>query len=352
MLIILSGIESTNKRVLSKLITEKLNKIEIDGYSIDTSTTPWSAFDKNGTLVYGPQGEDFILSLIHNEDKLANEEGLSTLHKIEAFKFSLQQEIERNCHYRHIFGRISGDFGLVPTRDISVVAQPMPSETGETIIVDYSLALERYNNRITDIQVISGIFSKMFIDKIKQDIGSENVKVLNVIRNPSVAFLMNQRDEEYYTRQRPSMKYIANQTNEDIEQMNSALSNFTVEIVDAETEKRQLKRSLFNNCSLYRFDDITTIRFEELITAGKLTINDVEINLPQDIYKPYNDYITEWEFNNSIPQNLAGPGEINDINDQYQNITTELIDPNPIPDFFKFLDYTPLDYQTIIAPKA
>jgi hypothetical protein len=107
-----------------------------------------------------------------------------------------------------------------------------------------------------------------------------------------------------------------------------------------------------NNCSLYRFDDITTIRFEELITAGKLTINDVEINLPQDIYKPYNDYITEWEFNNSIPQNLAGANEINDINDQYQNITTELIDPNPIPDFFKFLNYTPLDYQTIIAPKA
>lgn len=352
MLIILSGTDSINKRLLSRLITEKLNKIEIDGYSIDTSTLPWSVFDKDGTLIYGTQGEDFILSLIHNEDKSPNETGLLTLKKIDDFKFSLNEEITKNCHYRHLFGRISRDFGIMPpTRDISVVSQPMPGDNGETIILDYNLVLEKYRNRITDIQVISGLFSKTFVDKIKEDIGPENVTVLNIIRNPSVAFLMNLRDDEYYARQGVSMRYTGNETDEQKEQMQNALSNFTVEIVNAESENKQLIRSLLNNYSLYRFNDINTIRFEDLIATGKFTVNGVEIDVPQNVYKPYNDYITEWEFNNSIPKNLAGAAEIDDINNQYQNITTKLINPSPVGNLFTLLDYIPLDYQTIIAPK-
>jgi hypothetical protein len=118
---------------------------------------------------------------------------------------------------------------------------------------------------------------------------------------------------------------------------------------DEDSELKQLKRSLFICCSLIRFNEFNTIRFENIITTSSITVNGVEVKLPEVIYKNYNDYITNWEFENSVPLLLSNEIEINAVNNSYQNITTDLpIDPNPLPNFFTALGYNPLTYQEII----
>jgi len=323
MLIILSGIDTINKKLIAHAITTTLNTFEIDGYRVDTSKESWELIDNNGNVVYGNVDGKYVNSIMLGEQGEENKEGIATVYKLEALKNQLQRETEK-CHYFHQFGRVAGDWNLIPTRTIEVISEEKRTIDGELVTIDYQYVLNQYLNRITDTQVISGIFSKVFIDKMKNDIGSENVLVLNIIRNPSAAYLMAKRPIGYYDQ--------PGQASDEV------------------SELQQLRRSIFICCSLIRFSEFSTIKFENIITTCSITVNGIEIKLPKFIYKNYNDYITNWEFENSVPLKLSNEIEINSINDSYQHITTDLpIDPNPIPDFFIALGYKPLTYQEIIT---
>lgn len=129
---------------------------------------------------------------------------------------------------------------------------------------NYEQFITQYYNRPYDKYVVSGSFSRAFIELLEQDV--EELVVLNIVRNPSATFVIDAMDTE------------------------SNKSLYDVEF-DIPMLKRRYISSILNSITLANMPQVQTIRWEDLVRTGTLDIAGKQITIP----KPYNDWITAQE---------------------------------------------------------
>lgn len=292
MLVILSGVETIHKKFFARKIIAALNRFVVDGYTVDFSIEPFTVTDPTGKVVYSPaigdQPHTNELLIDVDNDGVIDPEGNATFEKILELNDSLFLTGGRNNHFSNFFIDIAHDFGITENVDYGSNTPKIPLLHPHS----YADILANYENRLGDVHVITGIFSKGFIDSIRTDIGAENVTVINIIRNPSTCILLNRKDDAYYA---------------------NPEKNRTPEL-----DARKLVYSLANAAVLANFDDITTIRFEDIITDGKFTVNGVEVKVPAG-YDNFNSILTQWEHNNLIPLEIISAETLEAISIELQH---------------------------------
>lgn len=331
MLVVLNGYDTDSKNFLSKQITAYLNNFVFEGYNVDFKKQPFEVTNSLGIIVYTPGDE--VSHGVQNLDMSA-EEGYEFANRLLDWTTKVFPDDNTNTSYNDAFLDLLFDYGIVPER--SNVVDPGTPNAGR--VYDYNDIITAYKNRLYDKFVITGEFSKAVIDQLKSDLGAENVSVYNFIRNPSATFLT----------QVP----------------------YTVNALDTD---KPVRRAIFNSANLKRFNDITTIKFEDILAAGKVVIEGVEIPLPVE-YTASKPNLTQWEKDNVLPSNLVSSEQLDQfnsyasnfdftdledgtynletivpaINARYgTNITAE--DLNVIPtNLFDALGYTPLTYNQIV----
>ena len=309
MLIVLSCAEGVGKKQLAKAIINQLNSFEHDGYTIDYN----HAF--NGDL-----------ESIKINDKLFTDLG-GVLDEDDEYKDILEyakQEYQplfldkvTSWHTFNAHVDIDHHFGLTPIHKAF-------NETDMLHSVD---VIDMYNKRPFDNLVVSGVFSKYYLDYIKANIG-DDVVFYNITRNPSVSYLMDYKEEEFYN----------SGTKPDL---NSAVN------------KQKFAETLLATAKLIEVDYVNTIKFEDIIANG-LTIEGTNIDLWPG-YEAYNDYITKYEKDNHKEQDLT------EANNKLINFDPLWWDPEMdafinemktlVPNVFDmYPDYEPLDYVDIVSP--
>jgi hypothetical protein len=292
MLIILSGVETIHKKFLARKILAALNTFTVDGYSVDFNIEPFKVTDTSGKIVYcmahGEQPATNELLVDLDNDGVIDPEGNATFDKIIDLNNKLLLDGGRDNHFYAVFIDLLYDFGITNVLDFSDTENAPALRHPH----NYASVLENYKNRLGTTHVITGIFSKGFIDRIKTDIGAENVIALNIIRNPSASTLLHKKSSDFYA---------------------DPGKELTVE-----QDLEKLQQSIINSVMLARSPDVITIKFEDIITAGKFTVNGIDISLPVG-YEKYNDYLTNWEKENVVPQNLVSAEEVEAMN---QHLTT------------------------------
>lgn len=284
MLIILSGLETIHKKFIARKIIAALNTFTVDGYHVDFSIEPFKVTDANGKIVYcmahgeHPMTNELLLDL--DNDGVIDPEGTATFDKIVQMNDDLFLTGGRVNHFNGVFLDLAYDYGITDINDYSIDDMLIHPHT-------YNDVLENYKNRIADNHVITGIFSKVFIDNIRADLGAQNVTVLNIIRNPSTCVLLNPKNDAYY---------------------DDPTKDRTLE-----SDNVKLMRSLENAIILSEVDYVTTIRFEDIITNGKFMVNGIEVSVP-DGYDNYNGIITRYENENIIPLNLVSEQQLEEQN--------------------------------------
>ena len=356
MLIVLSGSETVHKKFFAKRLIPSLNQISVDGYTVDFNKFPYEVYDAAGTLVYraNMDGEGGV-NTIFLEDTAISESGLATFKKIEALSDNLFLNGGMLNHYNNTFCEPLMDLGIFPDQGMFETNR----DSGSCYPHTYADLLSRYNSRLVENHVITGSFSRTFIERVKQDLGAENVKVINITRNPSVSFLLNEKDEDYF----------ANSSNR-----------------SKNDEYTKLLKSILNTIILKNTAGVETYKYEDIISNGSFIFNGVTIPMPFE-YTNYNGILNVWEKDNWIPLNIVTPEQLSAKNAEFSNFDviidienkndpsiiehrkltdTEVLDAvnawfgtnvtveqirSTIPsNLFDALGYTPLTYEQVIAP--
>jgi hypothetical protein len=199
MLVILSGVETIHKKFFARKIIAALNTFTVDGHTVDFNIEPFKVTDASGKVVYcmehgdQPMTNELLVDL--DNDGVIDPEGNATFEKITKLSDDLFLTGGRDNHFSNFFIDLAHDFGLTDTVDYGSNTPKIPLLHPHS----YADILANYENRLGNVHVITGIFSKSFIDSIRNDLGAENVIVLNIIRNPSTCILLNQKGEGFYT---------------------------------------------------------------------------------------------------------------------------------------------------------
>ena len=298
MLIILSGSETIHKKFFAKNIISAMNNFTVDGFRVDFTKNPFEVYDSSDNLVWKPNTE--VTHILNNEDGSLNHEMSITLDKIIELEETILSTVRDN-HFSDIFSNPLIDYGLASGDYMFNSDRP---NSGYTQDHSYQSIIDRYNARTIDVITISGIFSKTFIEKIKVDLGAENVLVLNIIRNPAVCFLLNEKDDEYYIEKAP---------------WNTTL------------DKMKLQNSILTGVILKNMPDVVTIKFEDILQNQGFEINGITIPIPNG-HINFNNILTQWEKDTVIPLNKISPATFNINNEYYANFEPSAYDRYDPPD--------------------
>jgi hypothetical protein len=214
-------------------------------------------------------------------------------------------------HYKMQFRDIFYDYGASPT-----VTYP---EGG-----NYLQLIKTYQERKTDVLVITGSYSRAFVEMIANDI--KDFKVLNIIRNPSATYVIDASLTDPYGPYDNDLK---------------------VPLL-----KRRYISSLLNSITLKNIDIVETLKFEDILESQQLE----NIKLPS-LYKNYNGYITLAEKVHLAFKNSVGQEDVNSFNKVFSKLASNLKASNyNLPDklisnlpenTFQMLGYSSLDTEQI-----
>ena len=265
MLITLSGAETVRKTKLASIINVQLNNITINNV--------------NGTA------DEF---------------------------WRTQLAVSNTNHYKMQFRNIFYDYGASPDREFK--------EGG-----DYQKLLKSYHNRTHNNMIITGSFSKLFVEKITEDLKNEST-FINIIRNPSVVYVIDAGQPD------PHGPYDTD--------LNVAML------------KRRNISSFLNAVTLANIDNVVNVKFEDILINGKLTINGVDVTLSTD-YKNYNNLLVQEEYKKPV----VGNNELTRFNKTFQQLNSSIkASAYDVPekifeqlpeDIFSVLDYNPLTIEEI-----
>lgn len=337
MLIILSGTESINKNFIAKKVFCELNPpFQLsEGYTMDFDAVfasssnsksyvanPYQIYDPTGKLVY--DGNTDLHSILHEDDTgVISEKGKRIFDEADALYDKLFLDIQSSNRYNAIFTDFEYDFGI----DTSEYEWDNISQW-HSFPHSYNDVINRYKNKTYPVHIIHGSFSKAFIDLVKRDIGAENVRVYNIFRHPTIVTYFNEKTPAYYVKNPKT---------------------------NPERNRSIASKSVLNAYSLYRYDDITHIRFEDMIKDGYITIEGIRIDLPEG-YADYNGLITTWEKDNFNLDHADIPAveESLYLYDHLREIVEQEYS-KPVPEVtesvFNALGYTVITLEQIVAPK-
>lgn len=303
MLVILSGVETTNKKVFATEILSKMtSNLDLgDGYELSLKTHPYEIIDSSGVVVFraGYEGDSGVNILLLDADNFDApcEKGAAVLKRAEDLYNEVVLDYGRMGTLKDVFVDIHYDFGVLRHEEL----HDYPMGDPERQFSYQADIIDAYNNRTSDVYVITGSFGKHIIDRIRDDLGDENVHVLNIIRHPSVCFMFNEKPSNFYTDRTPFM------------------------------DSEKLRRSLFNAIHLKSCEDITTVRYEDILDAGEFTIAGVTIQLPPDLASD-NGFLTNVEKNIYAPAEVVGDDALAELNAKYSDfkhftdVTTEQLE--------------------------
>jgi hypothetical protein len=307
MLVVLTGTESTKKYALATSLTLALNSFnayKIGDYSVDFTKPIFEIKDKDGTVVY--DGE--IHSILHNADGSASAAGLAVFTQANEFMSALDAKI-KSFFYKTEFSSFAYDYGMEPAVDF---------------MNDYPAFMEKYQSRPFDVAVAVGAFSKAFIDKVISDLGSDNVKVVSIVRSPSVAYMLN-------TISPAEIEY------RHIDESPIGVKYATEDFFTAYMDAFKLKDLSYVN----------TVRFEDMAVAGKIKVGDVEVTLPSS-FDMHNWLLTKQEF---AAKDRVYTTEIDEFNTKANSLKTSIVTTENISNFpdslFTPLNYVPLAFNTV-----
>lgn len=294
MLIILSGTETINKRLLARQIMSTLNTFNVDGYSVNFNS-PGSAFevkDPSGKIVYNKDTTDLLVD--NDNEGQRNEEGNIIFDKIIALENEVFTEGTKVNHFKNVFVDTLYDFGVTTVLDYGHTYE---NNSTNTHLSPHSFndVISNYRNRQCETFVITGAFSKAFIDLVRAELGTENVKVLNIVRNPSASFLIHRAQADFYEET----------------------------TLTPEQDQEKFEQSLANAASLRRFSDIETLYFEEILSQQKLVVNGVDVSLPPG-YEAADENFTAFEKEALLPLDLKTDEDLAKFNERIDHYATSL----------------------------
>lgn len=333
MLIVVTGNDGIGKRQIARDITLSLApELIVNGIEVKYT------HDIDGNVHYNllKDGVDINTS---EKDEHGMPVGIYSSTSIEDYMSALEAAednyaiISHGVKIQHIW-----DSHIDPDYDYNIVANHKAIDAPNTMLHPTDV-VEMYNNKTSDHLVVSGLFSKYYIDHIIGEVGSTNVKVINIIRHPSVSYLLDYKSPEFYD------------------------SPTKPDLTPAEN-KQKFMESILVPATLQTVSYVETIKFEDILANG-ITVLDTCITQGEG-YSGYNDLISIYEHINHEPQDLTEFNEQMaeydplfwdpqlevsdnpDYNTQEEyikavkdNIQTNLFDLYP--------DYIALDYDTILS---
>ncbi len=302
MVIVLTGMQSINKKFLARILLGTLNKIEYNGYVADFTDSHFSIFDSNGVEVYRVASDthESIDTLIHSDPN-----GLSIIKHFDTLNTQIFEDMVKHSHFVNRFCSLDVDFGLTN----------MPrylKQDGETKLLhphSFNDVVNNIKSYPYETKVITGTFGVHFLNRLKAALPDEEIHIVNIIRNPSVSWLMNKK---------PQSKW------------NSPGSPDLDEALDHE----RFFQSAITASLVMDMPGVTTVRFEDMMETGELTIGDKTINVRED-YRAFNHWINNYESEIDI---LMSDEEFASFNDRATHYTFEdfYVEPTDIDEELEY----------------
>ena len=306
MLILLSGSEAIAKPLIARNIIKKLNEPFTVG---ELSVT----YDAEGTAIFTKDGSviDLVDVITDQDNDGAPVEGYQDIMTSINDNYKTLNDTADENNYIDFFIDFGYDFGVLAEKEY-------PDNNAPGVTATLADVVAAYNNTTLNNFIICGIFSNAFINDLKTEVGAENVTVINVTRNPSVAYFMHS----------PSSDFANNDDHE------------------------KLIGSMLNAIKLKQ-EGYTTIKFEDIISSQSITINGTEIDLPAS-FASANGILNTWE-NDNLPTKTAD--EVSNFNASISPLDATLVGApdnsstyyNIKLDIFTELSYTALTHAEIIA---
>lgn len=344
MLIIINGVETIHRKWFSEEVYKAMNTFTVDDYSVKFvgntyKITSLISTSTDATIVTMNEGDttisyetvsieagEVVFDVATNNNRILSfNNGATTLKKVEELFSSF---VFHQNHFANVFVDLNYEFEYTQSFEGEQHVQG-----SYCYPIGYENLIANYNESIAETHVISGAFSRSILDQIKTDIGAENVKIVNIIRNPCACFIAHPKPDSHY----------------------EANPNYSRQFHD-----ERLPKSLITAANLIKFEDVETLRFEDIVEAGSFTINGVTIPFPMNHASMYNAWITTYEKNlvdetlATLPQSVVDQF-VTSYADQvylYQHFGTTKNSPWMPENIFEMLGYTPVDYNTITQPDA
>jgi len=211
------------------------------------------------------------------------------------------------------------DCGIFPESDLAL--EPDDSNPA-AFKQSYNNVLEGYKSN--QHLILGGTFSKVFLDLVRKDFGEENVRVLNIIRNPSAAYAMG-----------------ISLTDPELESPIGIKSVIPFTIASA-----------VDSVTLCSVDYVTTVRFEDIIINKTFEFSNTLIPCPA-VHNNYNGVITRYEYQAHRRTPVVTAEKVALFNQRFSNFNTSFInchnDPKLPENIFSLLGYSPLSCEELYA---
>lgn len=248
MLVFVTGSVGTFKSGIAYEISRVLNQYDrypIGNYTANINTLPIEVYDSANNIVYRPATPSNPVSI---ETLLyASDGGYGLVRAIDAVESKTDPKL---TYYSDKYNNLGPDLGLLP----------LESEG------KYEDFIKDYQNSIFPNFVVSGTFSKNFIERVAEDVGVDNVLVINISRNPSIAYMIDETPQA-------SAEWFAK---------DDMVGQVFIE-------------SILNNIVIQQLESVSTInlRYEDIIKNQQIVVLEHTIELPQLV--KYNDFLTQYE---------------------------------------------------------
>lgn len=306
MIILLNGITAIRKHYIGCSIADHFKNttpVELDGLTFHLHMDPIEVY-KGTDLVYKPNtdedgGDNGIADLINGGvEGISSEKGSELLDDAMTGYSAGGVKI----HMAQSFDNVYHDTG-VGNDDLN-----------ESF--DYDIEWDKLIATIAPnkVNVIVGTFAPYYINKLEA-LYPDGFTVVNITRNPSISYLF---DDSY------KAGYIAS--------------------LPIKTVGESLFSGIINNILVKNaIPNAINIKFEDVIAAGVISINDVDINIQE--FVDYNGIITQYEKDNL--DTLVDATKAGSLT-EFENIVTDLtqIYPNLPGNVYTELGYELIDYKT------
>jgi Icc-related predicted phosphoesterase len=289
-----------------------LNNYEFQNHFIDFTKNPYEIKNSDGQVVFRPGPCDNPI-----DDLIETDYGLPIV--LEANRILLEEIRGKYSQFN-----FSTDLSLAHNRDYEISIEHS-NEQQDILKAESSFLklINFYNDYRFDNLIVTGSVSKFYLDKIKNSIGEQNVKVLNITRNPSVTY------------------FVGAEYNSDNIAFND-LRFFTNEML----------YSVLNNITLKNLDGVTSVKFEDILINRKFSFLGKEIDCPSQ-HINCNGFLTEHDNLNLSAVQLQAQ-DIDSFNSIFTNLQQYVLDKlgftsNLPSNVFSDLEYTPLSYSQITA---
>lgn len=308
MLTLLNGPRSIHLRSISRSILDTQKIWNFKDYTVKYRDGGFIVFDSNKNNVYcnnpnlGKLNHDILMNCSNEEE--FNEKS-SIIDEINDFNFKIEETIKNN-HFIDSWPNTDQSF-LFPVEYRELLDKLEEHNLDDT---KYEDILKTYYNNSSIDDIWTGRFSVSFIEKIRNRIGSENLTVINFVRNPSSCMFTN------------SLSYSGNI--KILEQNNIQPDEEFLNNLIAENPRiNQENLTIFHSVLVSKLPGVINVSYEDYLKKGKFALNGIDVPLPNFI-KNYNNIISEYEFS-IYNSNLINQQKLNEFNEIFLNIKPEYV---------------------------